>query len=177
MPDALDSDEWLMCTEQRFTKLLGNPENAPELITSLRPLDFATLSETEQGIASASEALMQQAAVSDGMDYKEQLSRLCREIAAEPQRDWNIDDMARFVGISRSHMQRLYKQFFGTSCIEDIIESRMNRAKQLLTYTDLRIQEIAMQCGYNNESHFMRQFKIRCGMTAVQYWLKTKKPV
>ena len=50
-----------------------------------------------------------------------------------------------------------------------------NRAKQLLTYTDLRIQEIAMQCGYNNESHFMRQFRERIGMRAVQYRTKTKK--
>ena len=175
VPDSVNADEWLLRTEQRFRKLLGNPENPPVLVTSVLPLDFATLSATEQGIASASEGLLQQAAVSDGMDYKEQLARLRREIAAEPQRDWNIDDMARSVGISRSHMQRLYKQFFGTSCLEDIIESRMNRAKQLLTYTDLRIQEIAMQCGYNNESHFMRQFKSRCGMTAVQYRMQTKR--
>ncbi|MBR6241924.1 MAG: helix-turn-helix transcriptional regulator, partial [Ruminococcus sp.] len=35
--------------------------------------------------------------------------------------------------------------------------------------TDMRIQEIALQCGYNNESHFMRQFKEKCGSTAVQY--------
>ena len=119
---------------------------------------------------------MQQAAVSGGgFDYKEQLSRLRREILAEPQKDWSIEQLARSAGISRSHLQRLYKQYFGTSCMEDIINSRMNRAKQLLTYTDLRIQEIAMQCGYNNESHFMRQFKERIGMTAVQYRTKTKK--
>ena len=41
----------------------------------------------------------------------------------------------------------------------------MEKAKQLLTYTDLRIREIADQCGYQNESHFMRQFKKNNGVT------------
>ncbi|MCR4861060.1 MAG: AraC family transcriptional regulator, partial [Ruminococcus sp.] len=36
------------------------------------------------------------------------------------------------------------------------------------------IQEIAEQCGYNNESHFMRQFKEKCGMTAIQYRKQNK---
>ena len=83
--------------------------------------------------------------------------------------------MAQSIGISRTHLQRLYKQHFSVSCIDDVINARMNRAKQLLTYTDLRIQEIALQCGYHNESHFMRQFKERVGMTAVQYRNQSKK--
>jgi len=52
---------------------------------------------------------------------------------------------------------------------DDVISARIKRAMQLLSNTDMRIQEIAEQCGYNNESHFMRQFKVNCGMTAVQY--------
>ena len=44
-----------------------------------------------------------------------------------------------------------------------------DKAKKLLQYTDLRIQEIAVQCGYQNVSHFMRQFKDKCGITAMQY--------
>ncbi len=176
-PQSLaDAEELAARAEQRFHKLLGNPGNPPALIHSVLQFEDVTLTESEKRISESAEALMQQAAVSGGgFDYKEQLSRLRQEILAEPQRDRNIADMARFAGISRSHMQRLYKQYFGTSCMEDIIASRMNRAKQLLTYTDLRIQEIAMQCGYNNESHFMRQFKERIGMTAVQYRTKTKK--
>ena len=171
-----ESEMLLMRAEQRFQKLLGQNSTAPKLISSVLDLQFPTLHETEQGISEAAAVLMQQAAVSDGMyDYKEVLARIRREIMSEPQKEWNIEQLAHSAGISRSHLQRLYKQFFNVSCMEDIITSRMNRAKQLLTYTDLRIQEIAMQCGYNNESHFMRQFKERIGMTAVQYRTKTKK--
>ena len=44
-----------------------------------------------------------------------------------------------------------------------------DKAKELLKTTNLRIQEIAEQCGYENASHFMRQFKDKIGMTAVQF--------
>lgn len=40
---------------------------------------------------------------------------------------------------------------------------------QLLSHTNMRIQEIAVQCGYNNENHFMRQFKEKTGLTASDY--------
>ena len=51
----------------------------------------------------------------------------------------------------------------------DVIEARLAKAKQLLKFSELRIQEIAQQCGYHNESHFMRQFKNKVGMTALQF--------
>ena len=104
-----------------------------------------------------------------GSDYRVLLQRLRREIETNPQREWSIADMAKEIGISRSHLQRLYKQYFSVSCMDDLISSRISKAKKLLQYTDLRIQEIAVQCGYRNESHFMRQFKERCGITALQY--------
>ena len=167
-----DAEELTSRVAQRFEKLLGH---SSVLVHSALTLDHITLSEAQQRISAAADALMQQVALSgSGFDYKELLARLRREIAAEPQHDWNIAEMARSVGISRGHLQRLYKQYFGISCMEDIIELRLNRAKELLTYTNLRIQEIAMQCGYNNESHFMRQFKDRLGMTAVQYRTQAK---
>ena len=45
----------------------------------------------------------------------------------------------------------------------------MNKAMQLLRHTDFKVQEIALHCGYNNENHFMRQFKEKIGVTALQY--------
>ena len=53
--------------------------------------------------------------------------------------------------------------------MDDVITARISKAKSLLLHTDLRIHEIALQCGYQNESHFMRQFKVKCGVTAMQY--------
>lgn len=170
LKSQMNPDELLMRVETRLNDLLGETAPSPVLILSTLPLQFQTLSDTERGISDALDALAQQAFGSGGYyDYKEQFSRLRHEILTNPQKDWNVTDMACSVGVSSSHLHRLYKQFFKVSCLEDIITSRMNRAQQLLAYTHLHIQEIALQCGYKNDSHFMRQFKKRFGMTAVQY--------
>ncbi|MDD6269492.1 MAG: substrate-binding domain-containing protein [Oscillospiraceae bacterium] len=107
------------------------------------------------------------------MDYRQQIYRLRRNITAEPQKQWNIDDMARDIGISRSHLQRLYKQFFSVSIKDDVITARIKKAMQLLSNTNMRIQEIAVLCGYNNDNHLMRQFKEKTGKTALQYRKET----
>ena len=62
-----------------------------------------------------------------------------------------------------------YELLRGFHLMDDVIEQRLAKAKQLLEFTDMRIQEIALQCGYRNESHFMRQFKLKVGITALQF--------
>ena len=90
-------------------------------------------------------------------------------MTVHPELEWSITEISRMLGISRTHLQRLYKEQFSASIKDDLIHFRMNRAVQLLSHTDLRVQEIAEQCGYHNENHFMRQFKEKNGMTAMQY--------
>lgn len=43
------------------------------------------------------------------------------------------------------------------------------KAVTLLTTTNLRIGEIAEQCGYRHTTHFMRQFKAQMGVTPSEY--------
>lgn len=109
------------------------------------------------------------AAVNSFNDYKNQLYQLRRDIYLSPQEDWSIPVILNKIGISRSHFQRMYKSQFNVSCVDDVIQARLEKAQQLLAYTDMRIQEIAEQCGYGNESHFMRQFKGKYGITATQF--------
>ena len=77
--------------------------------------------------------------------------------------------------ISRSYLQKMYKQQFSVTFIDDVINARLLKAKLLLTTTNLRIHEIAEQCGYNNPTHFMRQFRSKTGMTAAEYRKKEGK--
>ncbi|WP_295087131.1 substrate-binding domain-containing protein [uncultured Ruminococcus sp.] len=100
-----------------------------------------------------------------------------RRIYAFPERDWNIDELCRSIGISRGYFQRNYKSQFGISCGEDIIQARIQRAKKLLADTTLTVQEIADQCGYKTHTHFMRQFKERAGISATQYRKKYAKTI
>ncbi|MBR6760414.1 MAG: helix-turn-helix transcriptional regulator [Oscillospiraceae bacterium] len=86
-----------------------------------------------------------------------------------PGRDWSIDDMAKELSLSRSRFQHLYSETFGVSVNKDLITSRLARAKELLATTDLSINDIAIDIGYNGISYFLRQFKAAFGVTPMQY--------
>ena len=170
--DAAVSVDIMTKAEHRMQHLLGKTGAAlPHLTAVTSWLTCSSLAQAATETEACEQAVLDRTAAETGFapDYKEQILRLRGEIIAEPQRDWNITDIAAEIGISRSHLQRLYKQYFSASCMDDIINARIDKAQKLLQYTDLRIQEIALQCGYRNESHFMRQFKEKCGITALQY--------
>ena len=107
-------------------------------------------------------------AVNSGNCYI-QLQNARRKILEAPQLDWNVDDIAKESGISKSYFQRLYRETFNTSCMDDIINARIERAKRLLENTDRQIGDIAIECGYASGSHFMRQFRQKTGLTASEY--------
>lgn len=94
-----------------------------------------------------------------------QFERLRREIYKAPELDWSLGELAKRLHISKSYVQKLYKEHFGISYMDDLIEARIGMAKFLLTTTDLRISEIASSCGYRNATHFMRQFRDKTGMS------------
>lgn len=88
---------------------------------------------------------------------------------SEPEAKLDVNALAERSGMSRSGFQHLYKKIFGVSVMDDIIEGRIARAKNLLRATNRSVKEIAVKSGYANEYSFMRQFKERVGMTPTQY--------
>lgn len=101
--------------------------------------------------------------------YYMQLSHLRAKLYNAPAYPWDIKTIAAEQNISLSHFQHLYKQYFGTSCLNDIIQARLELAQMYLRQSDMTIQHIASLCGYESELHFMRQFKKRIGMTPTQF--------
>ena len=106
--------------------------------------------------------------------YYDALLNLRSMIYRHPEEKWTIARLADQLNLSASHFQRLYKQTFGITCIADVIACKLQYAKTSLTVTSDSVREIAARCGYENEEHFMRQFKQEVGMTPTQYrnWMK-----
>lgn len=105
----------------------------------------------------------------DNSRYYNQLIELRHEISNHPEKPWTVDSMAKNLKISSPYFQRLYKATFGVSVIADVLDSRMKCAKSYLLNTDYKIYTIAEKCGYNNTTHFMRQFKKAVGLTPSEY--------
>lgn len=169
----------IMLLEEKMREFQGgvlHPQ-IPDLITDCSALTFQKMSEAGAFIEERLQTMLNraEAAANAVGDYREKIYRLRREIFSSPQNDWSLPAIASSLGISNSHFQRIYKTEFGISCMEDVIAARLEKAKWLLLHSELSVQEIADQCGYHHTNHFMRQFKHRVGITAMQYRRDQKK--
>ena len=97
---------------------------------------------------------------------KARLRAIRHEILSTPEIKWTVGKMAARMHLSTSRFHTVYKGHFGTSPMQDLIEARIARAKTLLlARTDTDIALLAEQLGYNDQYHFIRQFKARTGQT------------
>lgn len=97
------------------------------------------------------------------------LVELREKIYRNPQLKWSVDTMAADVNMSRSYFQHIYRETFGISCISDVISGKIEKAKEILSETSCTVSQVAAMCGYDNEEHFMRQFKKMVGVTPTVY--------
>lgn len=107
-------------------------------------------------------------------NHYENIMQLRSDIYNAPYTDWSIDRMAGQAQMSRSYFQHIYRQIVGISAIEDVILSRIEHAKHLLSSSSSTIISISEQCGYSNEQHFVRQFKKSTGLTPKEFRMKSR---
>lgn len=108
--------------------------------------------------------------------YYHPMKELRMEILNAPYKKWETPELAEKVHLSISHFQHLYKEFFGVTCIQDIISARIKHAQFYLCTSEMSISSLASFCGYENELHFMRQFKKLTGLTPSQYRAAHRTP-
>ncbi len=87
------------------------------------------------------------------------------QIIHSPTRNWTIEELAEQAHLSQAYFQVMYKKAFGVTCITDVINTKIAQAKVLLTSTNLPVNQVAQELGYNEVYHFIRQFKKNTGMT------------
>ena len=77
-------------------------------------------------------------------------------------------------GYSSGYLSRIFRQWIGMSIHDYVAQTRMNLAKEMLVNTNLKIYEVAENCGYENTTYFIKIFRISTGITPQDYRLKGK---
>lgn len=72
---------------------------------------------------------------------------------------FRINDVAKYVGIDRSYLTRLFKQYYNLSPQEYLMQYRMNKAQHLIKNTTTPINIVAASVGYVDEATFSRIYK------------------
>jgi two-component system response regulator YesN len=80
-----------------------------------------------------------------------------------------LDEVARSVNLSPAHFRALFKAETGMTPAQYQKKLRLLESRRLLETTFLNVQEIMNRVGFNDDSHFVRDFKKAYKLTPVQY--------
>ena len=84
-------------------------------------------------------------------------------------KEMNLLAFARHVHVSSSYLSRLYKKETGETLTEAITKFRLEKAKELISNTDLKTYKIASLVGIDDPAYFSQTFKKYVGMSPTEY--------
>ena len=86
-----------------------------------------------------------------------------------------LDQLAGIVDLSRSYVCHQFREQFGTTISDYVIQKRMSIAQRLLFDLSLRVGDIAAQVGYSDIFQFSKQFKKSFGVSPSEYRLQSAR--
>lgn len=78
-------------------------------------------------------------------------------------------ELALKCNISEVYFRRIFTKHYNMTLKQFLIDIRINKSKQLLSEGALKINAIAVKCGFSNQYHFCRVFKEKTGLTPTEY--------
>lgn len=97
------------------------------------------------------------------------IHNIIRYMCEHFQENITAEDVAQHFFISRSKLNKDFKQYTGTSFHSLLTELKISRAKYLLIDGKTSIREICSQVGFENETYFFAFFKRVTGLTPLQF--------
>ena len=98
-------------------------------------------------------------------DHAQKLRVLRAEIHENFSAPWTINQMSEKIGLSTSRFASLYKQEFKISPTEDLIQTRIDQSKKMLSASKVSIKKVSAACGFESVHYFHRAFKKRVFIT------------
>lgn len=83
--------------------------------------------------------------------------------------DVNITDIAKYIGIDRTYLFKIFKKYTTKSPKQYLTMYRISAAKDMLRNTNLRVTEIALSCGFYDSSIFCKNFEREVGISPLKF--------
>ncbi len=97
------------------------------------------------------------------------INKVMNFIMENYEREIKLEEIADLVSLNISSFCRYFKSRTHKTYTQFLNEIRIAQACKLLINKKMRVSEICYETGYNNISHFNRQFKLITGLTASEY--------
>jgi len=97
------------------------------------------------------------------------INRIHEFLMKNYQNDINLDEVAEIAHMAPASVCRFFKSSAGLTIFEYLNKIKIDYSCKLLLNTDLSIVDISYDCGFNNLSHFNKQFRKFIGKTPTQF--------
>lgn len=98
-----------------------------------------------------------------------QISRVSKVMEENFARNLNLHDYARLCHMSMSTFRRFFKLHYNTTPILWLKNRRLDFARHQILTSDLSINQISFECGFEDPSYFIRSFRQKYNLTPFQY--------
>ena len=103
------------------------------------------------------------------------MRRVCDYMHAHVAEEVSLRDLAKIAYVSRFHLIRIFKQTYGETPYQRLTRLRIQRAQRLLATSDTPITQIALDCGFTNQTHFAAAFRRLIGLSPRAYRQSTSR--
>ncbi|WP_248928796.1 AraC family transcriptional regulator [Paenibacillus hamazuiensis] len=97
------------------------------------------------------------------------LNALIQYIDSRLNEDIKIEDLAEVIHYHHNYVIKYFKSLLGMTPMQFIYNRRLEKAKNLLTHTDIALSEVAVTTGFSDLCHFSKSFKKHLGVTPKQF--------
>ncbi|OXS60531.1 hypothetical protein B1A99_08930 [Cohnella sp. CIP 111063] len=100
---------------------------------------------------------------------RKDMDRALEYIHANYAKDLNMTMVSNYVSLNYTYFSQAFKEFVGVSFVQYLKNVRIEKAKELLATTDLKVMDIGERAGFDNTKHFNRVFRETVGVTPLEY--------
>jgi AraC family transcriptional regulator len=83
--------------------------------------------------------------------------------------DLSLQKMAEVAGLSVTHFSSMFRESVGESPHQFVLRQRVQHGKELLRAREMRMLDVAMECGFKTQQHFARVFRNMQGASPKEY--------
>ena len=130
------------------------------------------LSTVREGFA---KAVAQCTGEKEARSLRPEIQMIVRYVREHPAQELSVSGAAQLARLSESYFAHIFKREMGMSFVDWYNRERIERARQLLCQSDMRVNEIAASVGIDNANYFSILFKKLTGKTPMQVRDEAKK--
>ncbi|NUU59968.1 helix-turn-helix domain-containing protein [Paenibacillus agri] len=86
-----------------------------------------------------------------------------------------LEELTKCVHLNRVTLNKMFQERCGNTAIGYLLAHRLKVASDLLTHTDMSLNEIARATGFEYDTYFIKQFTARKGMSPTTYRTTSRK--